>query len=310
MAGLRAIWESLCIPERTTIFQDFHWNLLAFTMFARREEPHVVCAQASYGVAIVPSVICRRNGALHLLGEELFDYRGVLHQGDGEVLGRALASLAQMKRPLEVVAVRESDRLPLLDKFEITPFSAAPAVQCVSISPETFAQRHSRLARNLRRLEHLGFQLKVYDGSNSLLLRSIYQRKATQDTASLFHDPIRIAFMVNAAVFHPKSFEIFTLERGSRMAAALVTLRDGLARRFYTGWFDAEFKKFSPATTLIYEISRQSLAAGLDCDYMTGEQAYKTRLATGSVPLYRLRATPEQLAALAPMPAHELRWAG
>jgi hypothetical protein len=40
------------------------------------------------------------------------------------------------------------------------------------------------------------------------------------------------------------------------------------------------------------------LIAGVDCDYMTGEQPYKLRLATVSVPLYRLRATAHQLAAL------------
>jgi hypothetical protein len=31
---------------------------------------------------------------------------------------------------------------------------------------------------------------------------------------------------------------------------------------------------------------------------MTGEQGYKLRLATSSMPLYKLQATPEQLAAL------------
>jgi hypothetical protein len=31
---------------------------------------------------------------------------------------------------------------------------------------------------------------------------------------------------------------------------------------------------------------------------MTGEQAYKMRLATNSVALYRVRATPEELAAV------------
>ena len=46
------------------------------------------------------------------------------------------------------------------------------------------------------------------------------------------------------------------------------------------------------------EVTCQSLAAGLDCDYMTGEQPYKMRLATASAPLYRLQATPQQLAAL------------
>jgi CelD/BcsL family acetyltransferase involved in cellulose biosynthesis len=309
MAGLRAIWESLCSPERTTIFQEFHWNLLAFTMFAGREEPHVVCAKASYGVAIVPAVIRRGNGTMHLLGEELFDYRGVLHQGEIEVLACALAALAQYERPLEMAPVRECDRPSVLHKFEVSPFSAAPVARCAAISPEVFAGVHGRLARNLRRLERLGFKLKLHDGSNSSLLRSIYQRKAAQDAASLFHDPIRIAFLINAALFHPKSFEIFTLERGPHMAAALVTLRDGFSRRFYTGWFDPEFKKFSPSMTLIYEVSRQSLAERLDCDYMTGEQSYKMRLATGSVPLYRLRATPEQLGVLAPPAAPELRLA-
>ena len=67
-------------------------------------------------------------------------------------------------------------------------------------------------------------------------------------------------------------------------------------RRFYTGWFAPEYEKHSPALALIYEITRQSLAAGLDCDYMTGEQPYKMRLATSAVPLYKVRASAEELA--------------
>jgi CelD/BcsL family acetyltransferase involved in cellulose biosynthesis len=70
-------------------------------------------------------------------------------------------------------------------------------------------------------------------------------------------------------------------------------------RRFYTCLFSADHAKLSPALTLIHEVTRESLDAGLDCDYMTGEQGYKLRLATSSVPLYRLRATPERLACLA-----------
>lgn len=45
-----------------------------------------------------------------------------------------------------------------------------------------------------------------------------------------------------------------------------------------------------------FEITRESLADGLDCDYMTREQLYKMRLATNSVPLYRAQATAEELA--------------
>ena len=129
---------------------------------------------------------------------------------------------------------------------------------------------------------------------------SIFAGKAAQHpSVSLFHDPARIQFLVSAAAQMPEVFEIFTLENGPLdMAAAVVTLLDRGCRRFYTGWFAPEYEKHSPALALIYEITRQSLSAGLDCDYMTGEQPYKMRLATSSVPLYRVHATPEQLAAL------------
>src|SRR5262249_10637704 len=157
MAGDRALWEALCIPEKTTVFQDFHWNLLAFTMFAGREEPHVVCARASYGVAIVPAVICRRDSSLRMLGEELFDYRNVLHHGDTEVLRCALASLAPLNRPLVVVALRDRDRLPPLDKLDLGAFSAAPTGLCTESSPHAFAPRHGRRGPHLGRLPPFGF---------------------------------------------------------------------------------------------------------------------------------------------------------
>ena len=310
MAGLRPAWEFLSTSGRATIFQDFHWNLLALTMFAGREEPFVVCAKTSYGVAIVPAAIRRSDSTLRLLGEELFDYRCFLHQGDDDVLGSALAALSQVERPLEVVAVRQCDRSSALADLEAIPFSVAPSVHCADRTPEEFASQHGRLARNLRRLERLGFRMKIYDGKNTALLRSIYQRKAAQDPGSLFQDPIRIEFLANAAIFHPRTFEIFALESGSHLGAALVTLRDGLWRRFYTGWFDPALDKHSPGITLMYEVTRQSLAAGLDCDYMTGSQPYKLRLATGSMPLFRLLATPRQLAGLDQTSGPELRLAG
>jgi len=295
MAALHPVWQSLCLSEQTTIFQDFHWNLLALTMFAVREEPFVVCARASHGLAIVPAVVRRSDSTLRLLGEELFDYRQFLHQGGQEVLTAALTVLAERGLPFELTALREGDCGH--GSLRRVPFAAAPAVRGEDISAERFAAEHGRLARNLRRLERLGFTVHAYDGNHSGLLRSIYHKKAAQDPASLFHDRARIEFLVDAALFHPRSFEIFTLEAGSRLGAALVTLRDGLVRRFYTAWFDPELHKYSPAVSLLYEVTRLSLAGGLDCDYMTGEQPYKLRLATASVPLYRLCATVEELRA-------------
>jgi CelD/BcsL family acetyltransferase involved in cellulose biosynthesis len=307
MAALHPVWQALCASERTTIFQNFHWNLLALTMFAAREEPFVVCARDSHGLAIVPAVVRRSDSTLRLLGEELFDYRQFLHEGREEVLTAALAVLGRRRLPLEVHALRDCDCGYAGLRF--VPFSAAPAVLRRDVSSESFAGNHSRLARNLRRLERTGFALHSYDGRHSALLRSIYHRKASQDSASLFHDPARIEFLVNAAVFHPRTFEIFTLENKSHLGAALVTLRDGFTRRFYTGWFDPQLHKHSPALTLVYEVTRLSLAQGLDCDYMTGEQPYKLRLATTSVPLYRLHATSKELNGLSPRPSPEVRQA-
>jgi len=305
---LRPLWESIYTEGQSTIFQNFDWNLLAARIFSSREEPFVVSAETSYGVAIVPAVLRRSDSTIRLLGEELFDYRGFLHDGEDEVLRSALTTLAQLERPLEVVAVRECDRRAALEDLELTPFAAAPLVSCAEITADEFRAAHERLPRNLRRFERMGFELRTHSGENSGLLHSIYELKAAQEHASLFHDQCRVRFIVEAARMQPVRCEVFTLERASRLAAALVTFRDDAYRRFYTCWFDPEFHKLSPAMVLIHEITRQSLASGINCDYMTGEHPYKLRLATSSMPLYRLQATPEQLAALSEMAAPELRF--
>jgi CelD/BcsL family acetyltransferase involved in cellulose biosynthesis len=296
---LRPRWESAGAGCPHTIFQNFELNLLAARMFAGREEPFIVCAEASYGAAIIPAVIRRQEATplLRLLGEELFDYRCFLHQGDTEVLRRALAVLAVHRLPLEVTALRQGHDDALDGALPLLPFCSAPAVTCADISAEDFAAAHTRLARNLRRLARQGFKLHSNRGDYPGLMRLIYERKAAQNPGSLFHDPVRIEYMVQAGMLLPEVFEIFTLADEASIAAAVVTLREDGCRRFYTGWFSPELEKHSPALSLIYEITRQSLAAGLDCDYMTGEQPYKLRLATSAVPLYRLRATPEELAA-------------
>jgi len=295
---LRPLWKSISNKSQGTIFQDFDWNLLAARKFGHREQPLVISAETSYGVAIVPAARRRCDNSLRLLGEELFDYRSFLHDGEEEVLRVALAVLAQTGAPLEVTAVRKCDASSVMEELEPTPFTAAPSVNCSEISAEEFGAMHTRLGRNLRRFQRQGFQLRLHGGENSSLLRSIYERKAAIDPASLFHDPLRVEFIVEAARLEPSRCEVFTLESGPQLAAALVTFREETVRRFYTCFFCAGFARLSPAMCLIHEVTRQSLAAGLDCDYMTGEQGYKLRLATGSMPLYRLRASSQQLAGL------------
>lgn len=303
---IRPLWEAICAAHPRTIFQSFDLNLLAARVFAEREELFVVVSEGSYGAAIIPAVVRRRENSLRLLGEELFDYRCFLHHGDPEILRRALAVLAEQGLPLHITAVREQDCAALNGALPLLPFCSAPAVASGDISAHDFSARHLRLARNLRRLNQLGFTMHRYRGDYPGLLRFIYKKKAAQTAGSLFCDRTRIEFMVQAAMLLPETFEIFTLEDEVCIAAAVVTLREEGCRRFYTGWFALQLEKHSPALSLIYEITRESLAAGLDCDYMTGEQPYKLRLATSSVPLYRLQATAEQLATMGRTRAEEL----
>ena len=292
---IEPLWRFLCTEDEATVFQDFDLNLLAAQAFSGREEPFVVAVEASFGAAIVPAVLRQTDDSLRLLGEELFDYRKFLHAGDDEVLREAVSVLATLQKPLEVVALRQFDCCDTYSELNLERFCMAPMLRSADMTADELSEVHTRLGRNLRRLQRLGFELNTYDGDNPQLLRAIYGGKAVQDSNSLFHDPHRIQFLVNAALLQPEIFEIFTLEWGPQIGAALVTLLDGRTRRFYTGWFSPEIAKHSPALTLIYEVSRQTLAAGWDCDYMTGEQPYKLRLATSSVPLFKLKATPEQL---------------
>lgn len=303
---LRPLWEMLCAACPHTIFQDFDLNLLAARAFADREAPFVVCADGSSGSAIIPAVIHTGENSLRLLGEELFDYRCFLYRGDPEILHAALAVLAEQGLPLNITALRERDCAPLREALPLRPFCSAPAVSSADLSAEDFATAHLRLARNLRRLNRLGFTLHRYHGDYPGLVRFIYERKAGQNPGNLFLDRSRIEFMAAAATLLRDQFEIYTLEDEACIAAALVVLKEENCRRFYTGWFSPRLEKHSPALSLIYEVTRESLAAGVDCDYMTGEQPYKLRLATGAVPLYRLQATSEQLAAFRQDAAVEL----
>jgi CelD/BcsL family acetyltransferase involved in cellulose biosynthesis len=312
MLAIRPVWERLACAGRSTVFQDFDLNLLAARVFAKREAPYLICARTSYGEAVVPAVLRDVDGShrIGLLGEELFDYRSLLYSGEHEVLRSALARLAELRCPLDVVALRQTEARDLPAELCLSHFTTAPGIRSRSLPGDTFAQMHLRLARNLRRLQRLGYELRSYNGEQPQLLRTIYQNKAAQDANSLFQDPVRVEFMVNAGLLQPHRFEIFTLESAGRLGAAVVTLLEQSVRRFYTCWFTPEIGKHSPALSLIYEITRRSLAAGLDCDYMTGEQPYKRRLATSATQLFKLHATSEQLAALGQPRARELNLAG
>jgi CelD/BcsL family acetyltransferase involved in cellulose biosynthesis len=313
MRKLRPGWERIYCESDHTLFQRYGWNELAAQFFAEREQPFAVMAEDDSGIAIIPAAINIKKRQLTLLGEELFDYRDVLWRGGESALESAwsavLSFAAERGLAFAMQSLRRessSGEVPELSwqAFEVSPFTQAPCAR----REDAGRKLHSRLGRNLRRLECLGCELKMRRGNDSALVRIIYDAKSQQG-GSLFADPIRMAMvtaMINAA---GDDCEIFTLESGATLVAALVTFIDGQWRRLYTTYHDENpaWAKYSPGLSLIHSVMEESLASGFDCDFMTGDQPYKRRLATSAVPLYKVSASVETLAeragALAPAKA-------
>lgn len=295
---LRPIWERLYRPTEQTAFQDFELNSLAARHFSEREAPYIVAAENDSSAALIPAAVRASNDEITLLGESLFDYRDVLHCGSHEALEAAWAEVTKLQRPMSFIALRP-ESLPHWDMVPTTDFANAPCVRHQDVDCEEFRAAHNRLGMYYRRLIKRGVHFHTHTGKECALVRTVYERKATQfpnEPNNIFLDPHRRDFMALACEAMGDRCEIFTLEYGTQLVAALVTLRDAEARRLYTIYFDPAWSKFSPGTVLIYEVTARTLAEGLDCDYMTGEYGYKNRLATAMVPLLRVKASAEELA--------------
>lgn len=294
---LRPAWEHLTQGGPYTIFQDFAWNRLAARVFSDREAPYVVYAEDGNGAAIIPAAICRDGTLIVFLGETLFDYRTFLARGDGAALEAAWQEIGGLRQQLWVTSLPEAWTSQWRE-WAPQEFSAAPGVLRSRCSPAEFAGDHPRIRRSLRRLLRQGAELRHYPGSEAAVTRRILKEKARQLQAepdNLFSDSRRIDFLTSALALDERAADIYTLEHGSTLVSALITLRDGNVRRFYNTYHDQRWSKYSPGVALLYEVTRLALEDGLDCDYMTGTQAHKTRLANVSAPLYRVDATPEQV---------------
>ena len=303
MDTLAPLWNELLRHQEHTLFQQFSWNRLAAQVFLDRLTPHVVAVESAAGAAIIPAAINHQENRIELLGEILFDYRDVLHSGDDEILRTAWQELAKHEKPVHILAVDELAVEHRWSGFALVPFANAPRVDADTVTENDFRLSHSRLGRQMRRLQEQGVTLRIFCGSHTEIVRHLYDCKRTyfadDHSSNVFLDQRRCEFMVAAAAMAGRSFEIYTLSKDDLLVAGLVTFRDGLVRRFYTTYFNPEWARYSPGQALLYEITAQSLGEGLSCDYMTGEYGYKLRLANSSRSLLRVDVTAEQLAEIA-----------
>jgi len=302
MDRIAPLWNELLQRQAHTIFQRFSWNRLAAETFRDHVTPHVVWMESKSGAAIIPAAINRASGEIELLGEALFDYRDVLHAGDGEVLHLVWQQMAASGRGLRVVLVEDPAARERWKDFPMSVFARAPYVDRARVDENTFRQAHPRLGRQMRRLNRLGISFRSYAGENSAVVRRLYECKRRHFAArdNLFLDQRRCDFMVAAAALEESCCDVFTMEKGDgALVAGLVSFRDGDVRRCYTIYFHPEWAHYSPGMTLLYEVTARSLAQKLSCDYMTGDYPYKMRLANSARRLYKVEVSARELAEIA-----------
>jgi CelD/BcsL family acetyltransferase involved in cellulose biosynthesis len=301
MDRVAPLWNELLKAQRHTIFQSFAWNRLAAEIFHDDAAPLVVWTESDTGAAILPAAFIHAEDRLDFLGEALFDYRDLLFAGDRELLRLAWRELAGRGKSLRVLGVERAD--DRWQEFPMAPFAKAPFVDRSQADESKFRMAHSRLGRQMRRLQRLGISLRMYSGSDSGAIRHLYQCKRdhfASDAGNLFTDQRRCEFMVAVAALEGNRCEMFALEDDHRtVIAGLVTFRDGDIRRFYTIYFHPAWAHYSPGVALVYEATARSLAEGLSCDYMTGEYPYKLRLANSSRALFKIEASSQQLVTIA-----------
>jgi CelD/BcsL family acetyltransferase involved in cellulose biosynthesis len=303
--ALRPWWNVALRGTPTTIFQDFDWNLLALRTFSE-EKPYFVLAESDSSVAILPAVI--RNREIGLAGGPLFDYRDAVRAGDCGAFRAALETVAGLNLPMRIFGVPCRGAAEHWSSLGPQRWTAAPFVSAKDSTAESFVARHSRSRRALRRLNDLGATVRRVKGTEERIGR-LYREKAKEPGGhgtNVFRDERCLDFMVGAVSLPSTACELFILEAQDKAIAALVTFIDEQVRRFYTTWMDPAWSKHSPGIALLYEATRQTLEQGADCDYMTGEQPYKLRFATGSEPLCRVEASAEQLSAMRHMDAEQI----
>ena len=274
-----------------TFFQHFEWNLAAARHFSDREQPYVIAVEAEQDATIIPAATV--GGASTFLGEALTDYRSILTTDpEGQSLAIAWQALEGIGLPLKLTALRPEHHL-VFDELSTQAFVGAPYLS--EISAKQFTRDHNRMFSRLRKLLRLGFELTARSAMDSELLRWLYQRKAEADPESLFHDSSRVEMLVETFAALKSEVEITTLERQGQIISAAIALRDRGYLRFYTNWYDTEWAHYSPGMVLLYEMTRRALEAGLVCDYMTGEQPYKLRMAREIAHLRRVEASAAEL---------------
>src|SRR5438067_13920148 len=113
-----------------------------------------------------------------------------------------------------------------------------------------------------------GCEVKAHSSGVDSLVRTVLKLKAAQQEDNLFHDPLRIEMVCAMARISDQRCEVFTLENGSCMVAALVTLVDRGCHRMYATYYDKRWAKSSLGVCLLHQVIKMELDNGIVWDLM------------------------------------------
>lgn len=305
MAGL---WGAAAAGQ--SCFQRFAFARTWGEVFFRRGATPLVVHDAA-GEWILPWAA--RDGVLFPIGHGVFDYVDAVGQGTAAdalecragMLARALRRCPDWRR-MEMQGLPEESpflgfwrRLAaeLGSEAAITPFAAAPLLRCGTggtAMVEEFARGHGRAEERLRQAERRGWlgQLEAAGERRDLLAWLLAQKQrrleARGETNVLQAGEAEwLDGMV--ALGREAGVELWAYRREGIPAAGLLTFLLPPVRYGYLLAFAAEMAAASPGITLLYFALRATVRAGMDFDFLTGEQPYKLRFANAARRLLQLR---------------------
>jgi len=278
---LEEVWRRAAADQ--TVFQGFtfarHWA----ACFADQTEMRVGWSENP--AAVVPLV--RRGGMWSLIGEGLFDYQDVIGRPGTEA---ALWTREQTDGHLQVTGVPEGTgqhKFWQQSGMEARQFSCAPTR--VAGAESELPQEHPR---QQRRWQAAGAQLEKVEGRGGRLrhldwlLEHKAQGLAAQARENVLDAGARrwLGAMVESEL---DLAELWSLRRAGETLAGILCWRSAAVRYAYTIAYDARFAALSPGVLALYALLRQTMREGRGFNFLTGEQEFKLRFATGRETLLR-----------------------
>ena len=299
LSALQTVWEAAAAAARPTVFQHFafarHWA----RAFADTAETRIwVSTGDSPAPLLVPLVL--RESRLSLLGDGLFDYLALVGVGRRWQLQEAAERvLGERWSEMNISGVRPD---PVQAAFwhsldaEAEPFAAAPqrhpppggnAVPLLEREHPRLLSRWRRARREgcyLRQETELRLRLELLDW----LLAQKNRRCAAQGVTNVLG--AREQHWLRLMVEHePQLAELWSWRDQNGPLSALLCWRTARVRYAYTIGYGTRAPERSPGILLLFALLRRTMEAGQSFDFLTGEQAFKRRLATCCQPLLRYR---------------------